>query len=178
MGMDAVRAPLSSVLACHVRQNGVCCFTELQTSSRERRHEWILRRLGLSWLRRWFQLAMGSDWRRSSGSCAGPAVAATRKVRGILRRLANLSCRYRGLRPCASYRARELQALGHEVAADPACNTFAPSSSANKNDAADAEAICEAVTRPTDAVCGGRKAPSCNRTRLMLHAEVLAELPS
>src|SRR5262249_35176411 len=48
-----------------------------------------------------------------------------------------------GLEACATahYWARELGALGHEVRLMPAQR--------NKHDAADAEAICEAVSRPT-----------------------------
>ena len=47
-----------------------------------------------------------------------------------------------GIEACATahYWARELSALGHEVEAYI---------KRNKNDAADAEAICEAVSRPT-----------------------------
>jgi transposase len=49
---------------------------------------------------------------------------------------------------CASahYWARELQALGHEVRLIPP-QYVRPFVKTNKNDAADAEAICEAVTR-------------------------------
>ena len=51
---------------------------------------------------------------------------------------------------CASahYWAREIQALGHEVRLIPP-QYVRPFVKTNKNDAADAEAICEAVTRPT-----------------------------
>ncbi len=50
--------------------------------------------------------------------------------------------------PTSHYWARELQALGHEVRIMPA-NYVKPYVKRNKNDAADAQAICEAVTRPT-----------------------------
>ena len=55
-----------------------------------------------------------------------------------------------GIEACATshYWARELGALGHEVRIMPA-NYVKPYVKRNKNDAADAEAICEAVTRPT-----------------------------
>ncbi|MDA0991175.1 MAG: IS110 family transposase [Verrucomicrobia bacterium] len=55
-----------------------------------------------------------------------------------------------GMEACATshYWARELQALGHETRIMPA-NYVKPYVKRNKNDAADAEAICEAVTRPT-----------------------------
>ena len=55
-----------------------------------------------------------------------------------------------GVEACATshHWARELQALGHEVRIMPA-NYVKPYVKRNKNDAADAEAICEAVTRPT-----------------------------
>ncbi len=55
-----------------------------------------------------------------------------------------------GVEACATshHWARELQALGHRVRIMPA-NYVKPYVKRNKNDAADAEAICEAVTRPT-----------------------------
>ena len=55
-----------------------------------------------------------------------------------------------GMEACASchYWARELGALGHEVRIMPA-HYVKPYVKRNKNDAADAAAICEAVTRPS-----------------------------
>lgn len=55
-----------------------------------------------------------------------------------------------GMEACASahYWARELQALGHEVRLIPP-QYVRPFVKTNKNDAADAEAICEALARPT-----------------------------
>ena len=55
-----------------------------------------------------------------------------------------------GMEACATahYWARELGALGHEVRLMPPAYVKAYVKR-NKNDAADAEAICEAVTRPT-----------------------------
>ena len=55
-----------------------------------------------------------------------------------------------GLEACASahHWARELQALGHEVRLIPP-QYVKPFVKTNKNDACDAEAICEAVMRPT-----------------------------
>src|SRR5512142_1794627 len=55
-----------------------------------------------------------------------------------------------GMEACASshHWARELTALGHEVRLMPA-QYVKPYVKRGKNDAADAEAICEAVTRPT-----------------------------
>ena len=55
-----------------------------------------------------------------------------------------------GLEACATahYWARELGALGHEVRLMPAQYVKAYIKR-NKHDAADAEAICEAVGRPT-----------------------------
>jgi len=55
-----------------------------------------------------------------------------------------------GLEACATahYWARELQAIGHEVRLMPAQYVKAYVKR-KKNDAADAEAICEAVQRPT-----------------------------
>ena len=55
-----------------------------------------------------------------------------------------------GMETCATahYWARELTKLGHEVRLMPAKDVKAYVKR-NKNDAADAEAICEAVRRPT-----------------------------
>jgi transposase len=55
-----------------------------------------------------------------------------------------------GLEACNNwhYWARELIALGHDVKLMPA-QCVKPYVKRGKNDAADAEAICEAVTRPT-----------------------------
>jgi transposase len=55
-----------------------------------------------------------------------------------------------GLEACATshYWGREITALGHEVRMMPA-RYVKPYVKRNKNDMADAEAICEAVTRPT-----------------------------
>ena len=57
-----------------------------------------------------------------------------------------------GIEACATahYWAREITALGHEVKLMPAKYVKAYVKR-NKNDAADAEAICEAVTRPSGA---------------------------
>ncbi|MDR9394141.1 MAG: transposase, partial [Roseovarius sp.] len=55
-----------------------------------------------------------------------------------------------GMEACAGahYWARELAALGHEVRIMPP-SYVKPYVKRGKTDAADAEAICEAVTRPT-----------------------------
>jgi Transposase len=62
-----------------------------------------------------------------------------------------------GMEACASahYWARELTKLGHEVRLMPAKDVKAYIKR-NKNDAADAEAICEAVRRPTMRFVGGQ----------------------
>src|SRR5256884_4812665 len=64
-----------------------------------------------------------------------------------------------GLEACATaqYWARELGALGHEVRLMPAQYVKAYVKR-NKNDAADAEAICEAVQRPTMRFVAGKRA--------------------
>ncbi len=85
---------------------------------------------------------------------------ADRKGRPVLRKklrrrqvlvfFAELSPCLVGLEACASahYWARELQALGHEVRLIPP-QYVKPFVKTNKNDTSDAEAICEALIRPT-----------------------------
>ena len=73
-----------------------------------------------------------------------------------------------GMEACASahYWARELQALGHKVRLIPP-QYVRPFVKTNKNDAADAEAICEAVTRPTMRFTPAKSAEQ--QSVLMLH---------
>src|SRR5881398_3426968 len=73
-----------------------------------------------------------------------------------------------GLEACATaqYWARELGALGHEVRLMPAQYVKAYVKR-NKNDAADAEAICEAVGRPRMRFVRGKSAEQ--QGRLMQH---------
>ncbi len=68
----------------------------------------------------------------------------------VLDFFANLSPCLIGMEACAGshYWGRELQALGHEVRLIPP-QYVKPYVKTNKNDATDAEAICEALTRPT-----------------------------
>ena len=68
----------------------------------------------------------------------------------VMRFFEELSPCLGGLEACATshYWARELTKLGHEVRLMPAKDVKAYVKR-NKNDAADAEAICEAVRRPT-----------------------------
>ena len=66
----------------------------------------------------------------------------------------------------ARYWARELQALGHEVRLIPP-QYVRPFVKTNKNDAADAEAICEAVARPTMRFAPAKSAEQ--QSVLMLH---------
>lgn len=63
---------------------------------------------------------------------------------------ANLTPCLIGMEACSSshYWARKLQAMGHQIKL-MAPQFVKPYVKANKNDAADAEAICEAVTRPS-----------------------------
>jgi transposase len=82
---------------------------------------------------------------------SGAAVVRKRLRRGeVLAFFARLPSCLIGLEACATahYWARELQAVGHEVRLMPAQYVKAYVKR-NKNDAADAEAICEAVRRPT-----------------------------
>jgi transposase len=73
-----------------------------------------------------------------------------------------------GMEACATahYWARELMKLGHEVRLMPAKDVKAYVKR-NKNDAADAEAICEAVRRPTMRFVGAKSAEQ--QGRLMQH---------
>jgi len=70
--------------------------------------------------------------------------------RQVLKFFAKLPPCLIGIEACgtAHHWARELRQLGHEVRLMPA-RYVKPYVKRNKNDAADAEAICEAVTRPT-----------------------------
>src|SRR6478672_10511514 len=72
------------------------------------------------------------------------------KRRQVLQFFAGLKPCLIGMEACATahHWARELIKLGHEVGLMPA-RYVKPYVKRNKNDAADAEAICEAVTRPT-----------------------------
>jgi transposase len=78
--------------------------------------------------------------------------ASGRQVRRqqLVKFFAGLSPCLIGMEACATahYCARELTALGHEVRLMPPAYVK-PYVKRQKNDAADAEAICEAVTRPT-----------------------------
>jgi transposase len=73
-----------------------------------------------------------------------------------------------GMEACATahYWARELTKLGHEVRLMPAKDVKAYVKR-NKNDAADAEAICEAARRPTMRFVGAKSAEQ--QGRLMQH---------
>src|SRR3954470_16232548 len=72
------------------------------------------------------------------------------KRRQVLQFFATLRPCLIGMEACATahHWARELMKLGHEVRLMPP-RYVKPYVKRNKNDAADAEAICEAVTRPT-----------------------------
>ncbi len=73
-----------------------------------------------------------------------------------------------GVEACATshHWARAIAALGHEVKLMPPCYVK-PYVKRNKNDAADAEAICEAVTRPTMRFVAVKSAEQ--QSVLMLH---------
>lgn len=83
---------------------------------------------------------------------ADGAVLILRKLRrtAVIRFFAELSPCLVGMEACASahHWARELMAIGHEVRLMPPAYVK-PYVKRGKTDAADAEAICEAVTRPT-----------------------------
>tara|TARA_R110001583_G_scaffold169781_1_gene322977 strand:- start:14448 stop:14825 length:378 start_codon:yes stop_codon:yes gene_type:complete len=67
----------------------------------------------------------------------------------VLKFLTNIEVCLVGMEACGSayYWAREIRKLGHTVKLMPP-QYVKPYVKTNKNDAADAEAICEAVTRP------------------------------
>lgn len=100
---------------------------------------------------------------------AGGVVLRQRLTRGrMLKFFASLPSCLIGIEACASshYWARELVALGHDVKLMPA-QYVKPYVKRSKNDAADAEAICEAVTRPTMRFVG-IKSPE-QQSAMMLH---------
>jgi transposase len=86
----------------------------------------------------------------------------------VLKFFTSLSPCLVGMEACATahYWARELTKLGHEVRLMPAKDVKAYVKR-NKNDAADAEAICEAVRRPTMRFVGAKSAEQ--QGRLMQH---------
>jgi transposase len=99
--------------------------------------------IGLDLAKHWFQV---------HGVDAAGAVIAKRRLRRaeVIPYFKSLEPCLVGMEACASahHWARELIALGHEVRLMPPAYVKAYVKR-NKNDAADAEAICEAVTRPS-----------------------------
>ena len=100
-------------------------------------------------------IRMGSTWRKTFSRCmqssARVRLRFTRKLsRGkVLAFFAQAApCRV-GMEACGSshYWAREIRALGHEVVLIPPAYTK-PYVKRGKNDANDAAAICEAMSRP------------------------------
>ena len=83
-------------------------------------------------------------------SAEQPVLRKKLRRREFLEFFAKLAPTKVGLEACgaAHYWARELQKLGHEVVLLPP-QYVKPYVKRNKNDAADAEAICEAMSRPT-----------------------------
>jgi transposase len=79
-----------------------------------------------------------------------PVLRKKLRRRQVLEFFAKLEPTTVGMEACggAHYWARELRALGHEVVLLPP-QYVKPYVKRNKNDAADAEAICEAMSRPT-----------------------------
>lgn len=107
----------------------------------------------------------------------GSAVLRQRLTRGrLLKFFAKLPPCLIGMEACASshFWARELIALGHQVKLMPA-QYVKPYVKRGKNDAADAEAICEAVTRPMRFV--GIKTPE-QQSAMMLHRVRLIRVES
>ena len=98
----------------------------------------------------------------------GQVVLRQRLSRGSCYRFASLPRCLVGMETCASanYWARRLSALGHEVRLMPP-RYVKPYVKRSRNDAWDAEAICEAVTRPTMRFAGV-KSPE-RQSMLVLH---------
>ena len=99
--------------------------------------------IGLDLAKHWFQI---------HGVDANGRVVVRRRLwrSGVLAYFRSLEPCLIGMEACATahYWARELAALGHTVKLMPPAYVKAYVKR-NKNDAADAEAICEAVTRPS-----------------------------
>ena len=103
------------------------------------------------------------------GDVKGRVVLRRKLRRGkVLTFFAGLPTCLVGMEACASahYWAREVQALGHKVRLIPP-QYVRPFVKTNKNGAADAEAICEAVTRPTMRFAAAKS--SEQQSVLMLH---------
>ena len=79
-----------------------------------------------------------------------------------------------GIEACASshYWSRELQALGHSVRLMPPAYVK-PYVKRQKNDATDAEAICEAVTRAQHAVRANQNSRAAERLGAPSHAPAI-----
>mgnify|MGYP000846298803 FL=1 len=101
---------------------------------------------------------------------ADGAVLIRRKLRRaeVIRFFAELPPCLVGMEACAAahHWARELMAIGHEVRLMPPAYVK-PYVKRGKTDAADAEAICEAVTRPTMRFVAAKSVEQ--QTVLMLH---------
>ena len=97
-------------------------------------------------------LDLAKHWFQVHGVDAGGQVAIRRKLRRseVIGFFKSLSPCLVGIEACATahHWSRELIALGHEVKLMPPAYVKAYVKR-NKNDAADAEAICEAATRPS-----------------------------
>ena len=97
-------------------------------------------------------LDLGKDVFQAHGIAADGTVVFNRTIRRrqLLKFFENLPSCLVGIEACGSahHWARELLAIGHEVRLMPAAYVK-PYVKRGKTDAVDAEAICEAVTRPT-----------------------------
>jgi len=118
-------------------------------------------RIGVDLAKNYFQIhALASE--------GGPAVTRKLKRSKMLEFFSQIEPCLVGMETCGSahYWARELKAMGHEVLLMPPAYTK-PYVKRGKNDAVDAEAICEAVSRP-----GMRFVPiksAQDQATLMLH---------
>src|SRR5580692_7857926 len=95
---------------------------------------------------RYREIGLSGSWRRCGWQCRHTSSAQAALRAGIFQKLPPCLV---SIEACASshHWSRELQALGHTVRLMPPAYVK-PYVKRHKNDATDAEAICEAVTRP------------------------------
>ena len=116
----------------------------IEASHERRSHpSWKLAPSALIWRRTFFR---SMEWTHRAGLSSAKAIRRSQ----VLPLFAKLSPCHVGIEACGTshHWARELLALGHDVRLMPPAYVK-PYVKRSKTDAADAAAICEAVTRPT-----------------------------